>query len=70
MTTHNEKIARREQYQAPACNIVEIETEPLMAATGQETLSRGGKDTEATTGTGGYSWAEVKANTVSWDEAE
>lgn len=68
MTTHNENNARREQYQAPACSIVEIETESLMAATGV-TLSRGGQDTDATK-TDGYSWAEVKGNTVNWDDAE
>ena len=69
MTTHNENNARREQYQAPACSIVEIEAEPLMAATGQ-TISRGGQDTDATKSTDGYSWAEVKGNTVNWDDAE
>jgi len=69
MTTHNENEARREQYQAPACSIVEIETEPLLSATVQ-TISRGGKDTDVTPGTGDYSWGEVKGNTVNWDEAE
>ena len=68
MITHNETDARKEQYQAPACTIVEIETEPLMSGT-SETLSRGGQDTEAK-GTGGYSWGEVKGNTVDWDDAE
>jgi hypothetical protein len=70
MTTHNENIARREQYQAPACNIVEIETEPMIAATGTASVMRGGTDTEANKGTGGFTWAEVKGNTVDWDDAE
>ena len=70
MTTHNENIARREQYQAPACNIVEIETEPMIAATGEKLSASGRTDAEATTGTGGYTWAEVKGNTVDWDDAE
>ncbi len=69
MTTHNENNARREQYEAPACSIVEIETESLMAAT-EQTISRGGQDTDATKDTDGYSWAEVKGNTVNWDDAE
>lgn len=69
MTTHNENNARREQYQAPACSIVEIEAESLMAATEQR-ISRGGQDTDATKGTDGYSWAEAKGNTVNWDDAE
>lgn len=69
MTTHNENNARREQYQAPACSIVEIEAESLMAAT-ELTISRGGKDTDATKSADGYSWAEVKGNTVNWDDAE
>ena len=68
MTTHNENNARREQYQAPACSIVEIEAEPLMAATGQR-ISRGGQDTEAKD-ISGYTWGEVKGNTVNWDDAE
>ena len=69
MTTHNENNARREQYEAPACSIVEIEAEPLMAAT-EQIISRGGQDTNATKSTDGYSWAEVKGNTVNWDDAE
>lgn len=68
MTTHNENNARREQYQAPACSIVEIEAEPLMAATEQR-ISRGGKDTDAKD-ISGYTWGEVKGNTVNWDDAE
>ena len=68
MTTHNENNARREQYQAPACSIVEIETESLMAAT-ELTISRGGQDTEAKD-ISGYTWGEAKGNTVNWDDAE
>ena len=59
----------KKNYFAPDCSIIEISTETLIAQSRGENLMVGGKDTDnGTTKTNGYTYGDVKANTVDWDE--
>lgn len=58
---------KKKHYLAPACSAVAVNPETMIAAS-QETMSVGGTDKQATTGSNSKTWGEVKANTVDWDE--
>ena len=61
---------KKQRYTAPELYLVRVESERLMGLSNGESISLGGKDTDAGTDkdASGHVWADVKANTVDWDE--
>lgn len=66
MNTYLQEKKRR--YKTPELFVVQLEPARLMTGSARETLMVGGTDTEAEKGANGHVWADVKANTVDWDE--
>ena len=58
---------KKKHYLAPSCSAVAVNPETIIA-TSRENLTVGGTDTQASSGSSGKTWGEVKANTVDWDE--
>ena len=59
---------KKHRYKTPELFVVQLEPARMMAGSTRETLMVGGTDKEAETGANGHVWADVKANTVDWDE--
>lgn len=60
---------KEKHYLAPSCSAVAVNPETIIAASpSRETMTVGGTDKQVSSGSGGKTWGEVKANTVDWDE--
>lgn len=61
---------KKHRYITPELFVVQLEPARLMTGSAGETLMVGGTDTDAKVekDASGHVWADVKTNTVDWDE--